>query len=201
MSSYSRLLATILADSGPAARCGGTSAENGGQSIKIYRRLKKPVEQVSWNEAVKYCQKLTERERAAGRITAQQAYRLQTEAEWEYAARAETTGARHGELDSIAWYRSNSGSQTHPVRQKEPNAWGLYDMMGNVWEWCSDWYGDCSSEGVLDPTGPGSGSIRVHRGNGWSGDTRAARSAFRSGNVPGFRYDAIGFRTALSEVR
>ena len=163
--------------------------------------LNRPVEQVSWSDAVEYCHKLTEQERAAGRITAQQAYRLPTEAEWEYAARAETTGARHGELDSIAWYRSNSGSQTHPVRQKEPNAWGLYDMMGNVWEWCSDWYGDCSSEGVLDPTGPGSGSIRVHRGNGWSGDTRAARSAFRSGNVPGFRYDAIGFRTALSEVR
>jgi formylglycine-generating enzyme required for sulfatase activity len=94
-----------------------------------------PVETVSWNDAVAYCQKLTERERAGGRITAQQAYRLPTEAEWEYAVRAGTTGARYGELDAIAWHGGNSGNQTHPVKQKAANAWGLHDMMGNVSEW------------------------------------------------------------------
>ena len=149
MSSYIRLLATILqADSGPAARCGGTSAENGGQSVKIYRRPKKPVEQVSWNEAVKYYQKLTERERAAGRITAQQAYRLQTEAEWEYAARAGTIGVRHWGLDAVGWYYGNSGNQTHAMKLKAGNAWGarhdgecLGVVFGLVWE-LSDWERD-----------------------------------------------------------
>ncbi len=177
--------------------------------------LNRPVEVVSWNDAVSYCQKLTERERAAGRITAQQAYRLPTEAEWEYAARAGTTGARYTvygydvaqSLDYIAWWNGNSRTdgwfshQTHPVKQKAANVWGLYDMLGNVFEWCSDWYGDYPSWSVTDPAGPGSGSYRVVRGGSWHNDAKRVRSAFRDGNVPGDRGRNLGFRPALSSVR
>lgn len=163
--------------------------------------LNRPVETVSWDEAVLYCQKLTERERAAGRITAQQAYRLPTEAEWEYAARAGTTGARHGELDAIAWWSGNSGYQTRPVKQKVPNAWGLYDMMGNVWEWCSDRYEAYPTAAVTNPTGPALGSLRVYRGGSWDLVAGTVRSAFRFGLVPGSRLSLLGFRPALSSVR
>ena len=160
--------------------------------------LNRPVEQVSWFEALEYCQKLTARERAAGRITAQQAYRLPTEAEWEYAARAGTTGARHGELNAIAWWSGNSGNQTRPVKQKAPNAWGLYDMMGNVGEWCSDWDGAYPSGIVTDPVGPSSGDYRVNRGGSWGTDARYARSAIRGRNGPGIRSRNLGFRPALN---
>ena len=160
-----------------------------------------PVEAVSWNDAVAYCQKLTERERAWGRITSQQAYRLPTEAEWEYAARAGTTGARYGELDAIAWWSGNSGNQLHPVKQKAANAWGLYDMMGNVWEWCGDWYGEYPNGSVTDPMAPNSGSGRVRRGGSWGNDAGCQRSAFRDWIVPGNRNTSQGFRPALSSVR
>ncbi len=164
--------------------------------------LSRPVEQVSWDDAVLYCQKLTERERSAGRITAQQAYRLPTEAEWEYAARARTTGPRYGDLDAIAWWDGNSGGQTRPVKQKAANAWGLYDMMGNVWEWCSDWYGEYPTFFVVtDPLGPASGSGRVFRGGSWRHDAVNARSAIRGGYDPGYRLNDLGFRPALSSVR
>jgi formylglycine-generating enzyme required for sulfatase activity len=102
----------------------------GGNPSSFKGDLNRPVEQVSWNEAVLYCQKLTERERGAGLITARQAYRLPTEAEWEYAARAGTTGARYGELDPIAWWSGNSGSQTYSVKQKGANAWGFMICLG-----------------------------------------------------------------------
>jgi len=160
-----------------------------------------PVETVSWNDAVSYCVNLTWRERAAGRITAQKEYRLPTEAEWEYAARAGTRGVRYGELDAIAWYGGNSGNQTQPVKQKTANVWGLYDMTGNVWEWCSDWYGDYPTGSVTDPTGSSSGVLRVHRGGGWCYDARSARSAFRDRLVSGYRRSNLGFRPVLSAVR
>ena len=160
-----------------------------------------PVEMVSWNDAVAYCNQLTERERAAGRITAQQAYRLPTEAEWEYAARAGTTGARYGELDAIAWHGENSGRQTHPVKQKAANAWGLYDMMGNVWEWCSDWYEEYPTGIVTDPMGPSSGSLRVLRGGSWINVAGNVRPALRFWFGPGNRSDNLGFRPVLSSVR
>jgi formylglycine-generating enzyme required for sulfatase activity len=164
--------------------------------------LNRPVESVSWTEAVLYCQKRTEMERAAGKITAQQAYRLPTEAEWEYAARAGTTGARHGELDEIAWWSGNSGDRTHPVKQKAANGWGLYDMLGNVLELCSDWFGDYPTGSVTDPTGPGSGSRRVTRGGSCNNVAEIARSAFRDSIDPGFRIGSnLGFRPALSSVR
>jgi formylglycine-generating enzyme required for sulfatase activity len=163
--------------------------------------LNRPVEQVSWNDAVLYCQKLTERERAAGRITLQQAYRLPTEAEWEYAARAGTTGARYGELDAIGWYANNSGYESRPVRQKTPNTWGLHDMIGNVWEWCSDWYGAYPTGSVADPTGLGSGSLRVSRGGGFANGSNGLRSAARLSVEPSGRSYLLGFRPALSSVR
>ena len=172
-----------------------------GNNPSNWRGLNLPVEQVSWDDAVAYCKKLTERERAAGRITVQQAYRLPTEAEWEYAARARTAGARYGELDAIAWHLWNSGNQTHAVKQKAANAWGLHDMMGNVSEWCGDWYVNYPTGSVTDPTGPSSGSDRVFRGGGWNGGARRVRSADRFGLDPGFRDDDVGFRPVLSSVR
>jgi formylglycine-generating enzyme required for sulfatase activity len=128
-------------------------------------------------------------------------WRLPTEAEWEYAVRAGTTGARYGELDTIAWHGGNSGSETHRVSQKAANAWGLQDMMGNVWEWCSDWSGDYPAGSVTDPTGPNSGSFRVLRGRSWDLDARSARSAGRGRYAPSSRDDTLSFRPALSSVR
>ena len=125
-------------------------------------------------------------------------FRLPTEAEWEYACRAGTTGARYGNLDDVAWYSSNSGSTTHPVRQKQPNAWGLYDTLGNVWEWCWDWFGAYPSGVVTDPVDAGSGSRRVHRGGSWRDGAQVARAAYRSGWTPDYRYGTLGFRLARS---
>jgi formylglycine-generating enzyme required for sulfatase activity len=162
--------------------------------------LNRPVEGVTWDDAVIYCQKLTERERAAGRITEQQAYRLPTEAEWEYAARAGTMGPRYGELDAIGWWSGNAGDRTEPVSQKAANAWGLHDTMGNVWEWCSDWYGDYPTGSVTDPRGPSSGDRRVVRGGSWFNGAKSARSADRGRLDPGVRTNNLGFRPALSSA-
>ena len=170
-----------------------------GNNPSKFKGMNLPVESVSWDEAVAYCQLLTERERAEGRITAQQAFRLPTEAEWEYAARAGTSGPRYGDLNSIAWYGMNSGSKTHEINGKMSNSWGLYDMIGNVWEWCSDWYG--GSPTSIDPTGASIGSFRIYRGGGFTNDAGRSRSAYRGKGVPNFRNDGIGFRPVLSAVR
>ena len=172
-----------------------------GDNPSRFKGLTLPVETVSWAEAVSYCAKLTARELAAGRIVAGQAYRLPTEAEWEYAARAGTIGPRYGELDVIAWHSGNSGGETHPVKQKAANAWGLYDMMGNVYEWCSDLYGDYPSGSVTDTTGETSGSYRLYRGGSWLYEAGVCRSAYRIRYVPGFRYSGLGFRSVLSSSR
>jgi formylglycine-generating enzyme required for sulfatase activity len=169
----------------------------------------RPVEQVSWYDAVAFCKKLTDLDRSLKKIGWDQAYRLPTEAEWEYAARAGSTGARYtvdglgpaDSLNEIAWWDGNSDSKTHAVRGKKPNAWGLYDMLGNVWEWCSDWYGDYPSGDVTDPKGPSSGTFRVGRGGSLSSDARRARSANRERFIPGGRGGHLGFRPALSSVR
>jgi len=150
-----------------------------------------PVEQVSWNDVQDFIRKLNQR--------TGQTYRLPTEAEWEYACRAGSStrfcfGDSDSELGNYAWYYDNAGSKTHPVAQKRPNAWGLYDMHGNVWEWCSDWYGDYPSGSVTDPEGPSSGSIRVFRGGGWNGFARFCRSAIRYRYEPGVRSFILGFR-------
>ena len=130
-------------------------------------------------------------------------YRLPTEAEWEYACRAGTTteysfGDDVSVLGDFAWFDDNSGSQTHPVGQKRPNGWGLYDMHGNVWEWCSDWHGDYAAGAVRDPAGPASGSIRVLRGGCWYDSAGFCRSAFRIRFYPSYRFSNYGFRLALS---
>ena len=167
----------------------------------IFKLSDRPVECVSWEEAIEYCWKLTLKQRSDGLLPEGWEWRLPTESEWEYAARGGETGPRHGQLDTIGWYDGNSGSQTHPVKQKAANAWGLHDMLGNVSEWCSDWHVSYPSGSVMDPTGTGSGSLRVFRGGGWYYDDRDARSAFRGRDVPGLRHFSLGFRPALSSVR
>jgi formylglycine-generating enzyme required for sulfatase activity len=172
-----------------------------GGNPSYFKGTERPVEQVSWEEAVEYCRKLTAKQWAEGILADGWEWRLPTEAEWEYAARAGTTGARYGKLDTIAWHDGNSGGETHHVKQKTANAWGLYDMMGNVWEWCSDWRGDYPTGSVTDPTGPSSVSFRVFRGGCWSSLAGDARSANRGRFVPGIRFWFLGFRPALSLVR
>ena len=161
----------------------------------------RPVETVSWEDAVSFCAKLSAMpdERAAGRK-----YRLPTESEWEYACRAGPTSSySFGDDDSLlgdfAWFSSNSNRQTHPVGRKRPNAWGLYDMHGNVWELCSDWYSDEYPRGAAtDPQGPTSGSLRVSRGGSWLSTAGDCRSALRRRCPPSIRDFNLGFRLALS---
>jgi formylglycine-generating enzyme required for sulfatase activity len=169
-----------------------------GSNSSYFKGAHLPVEQVSWNGALEFCRKLTERERAAGRLPEGYAYTLPTEAQWEYACRTGTTGDYAGNLDVMGWYTNNSGGSTNPVGQKQANAWGLHDMLGNVWEWCADWYGDYSGGTVIDPTGPSSGSGRVFRGGSWGLSVDACRFANRSGYEPGLRGANLGFRLALA---
>ena len=158
-----------------------------------------PVESVYWNDIQDFIERLNDQ-------TGKQ-YRLPTEAEWEYTARADSTTKWHcGDdescLDDYEWYNENSGDQTHSVGQKEPNAWGLYDMSGNVWEWCSDWYGAdyYSSSPDTDPQGPGSGSYRVVRLGSWRNNAMDCRSSRRSlGNPLGASDNRLGFRLCLSQ--
>jgi formylglycine-generating enzyme required for sulfatase activity len=155
-----------------------------------------PVEDVSWDEAQEFIRRLNRKEGHGG-------YRLPTEAEWEYAARAGSTSAYGfgndaGQLGRYAWYDGNSGKKTHPVGQKEANAWGLHDMHGNVEEWVADWYGDYSSAPATDPEGPASGSDRVFRGGSWCDAARNCRAAYRLDLTPIFRCVSLGFRLALS---
>ena len=154
----------------------------------------RPVEQVSWDDAQEFLAKLNLMEKI-------DTYRLPTEAEWEYACRAGSTtrfcfGDKEEKLGEYAWYGDNSEGKTHPVGQKQPNAWGLYDMHGNVWEWCQDWYGDYPAGPVTDPRGPDAGEYRVLRGGSWDNDTRNLRSAVRNYYYPDYRSDIIGFRVA-----
>jgi len=158
-----------------------------------------PVEQVSWDAAVEFCEKLSAlpEERAVGR-----AYRLPTEAEWEYACRAGTTthfsfGDDEELLGIFGWYDRNSSGKTHLVRNKKPNGWGLYDMHGNVWEWCSDWYGDYPNGAVTDPKGPSRGSLRVRRGGSWLNFARKCGAAYRGKYDPSYHFSDLGFRLAL----
>ena len=153
-----------------------------------------PVESVSWEEVQAFILKLNQLEREQG--TGYE-YRLPTEAEWEYAARAGTSGERYVpglDLSTAAWYARNSGNRTHPVGQKEPNSWGLHDMLGNVGEWVQDWHGPYPGGSVVDPTGPGAGSDRVVRGCGFATSYRDCRSAFRIWTSPEKRFPDVGFR-------
>jgi len=157
----------------------------------------RPVENVRWGHAVEFCRKLSElpAEKSAGYV-----YRLPTEAEWEYACRAETTtkyssGDSESELGGYAWFRINS-VRTHPVGLRKPNQWGLYDMHGNVREWCQDWHGDYQSGSVTDPTGPASGDSRALRGGCFRNHSSDVRSANRNSIQPDIRDSTFGFRPA-----
>jgi len=151
-----------------------------------------PVENVSHKDAHEFIKKLNQKE-ATGK------YRLPIEAEWEYACRAGSTtaycfGDDESKLEEYAWYKKNSDSKTHPVGLLKPNAWGLYDMHGNVWEWCEDWYQDYLSIDVIDPWGPGSGSNKVLRGGCWFDEPQYCRSAYRFDDSPDKRTHMMGFR-------
>lgn len=154
-----------------------------------------PAERVSWHDVQKFIGKMNQRKNA-------KKYRLPTEAEWEYACRAGTDTAYYfgndaDELERYAWYNENSENRTHPVRQLEPNEWGLYDMHGNVWEWCLDLYGKYSSDSVTDPGGSSSGRGRVIRGGSWYFGANYCRSALRGGSNPDNGKSNLGFRLLM----
>jgi len=179
-----------------------------------------PVEKVTWFEAVAYTNALSKREglpecyRLGGCTKSPgqgmlctsmsfeglscRGYRLPTEAEWEYAARAGSRRPLYGDLGSIAWYFANSGLTTHPVGLKRPNPWGLYDIFGNVREWCHDWYGPLQPGPARDPIGPPDGVKRVRRGGAWFYLTSYTRAADRNGCTPDYRRSGIGIRPARS---
>jgi formylglycine-generating enzyme required for sulfatase activity len=165
-----------------------------------------PVEQVDWPQCVEFCRTLTERERTAGRLPAEYEYRLPSEAEWEYAARGGSKGrgftySGRNDLGSVGWYSDNSGGKTQPVGKKAANELGLYDMSGNVWEWCQDWYQDnYNGLGSADPSGPASGSNRVLRGGGWYSVASACRSTRRLRYGPSASIDDLGFRVVRAPV-
>ncbi len=163
-----------------------------------------PVTCVSWNDAMAFCKWLTEKEHASGRLPTGYRYTLPTEAQWEFAARGgnKSKGYKYSgsdDLDKVGWYSDNSGKKTHEVGTKQPNELGLYDMSGNVWEWCSDWYDSDYYDGgsMTDPAGAGSGSGRVNRGGGWGYNARDCRSANRSYSTPASASYFLGFRLCL----
>ncbi|MGY0037561.1 formylglycine-generating enzyme family protein [Pedobacter sp. NJ-S-72] len=162
-----------------------------------------PVETVSWKDAVnfcnilsvqmglKFCYSLSENNEEITFDPGADGFRLPTEAEWEYACKAGTAGIRYGEIDLIAWYKDNSEKTTHDVGLKEPNSWGLYDMLGNVWEWCSDIY----DETVY-------GSYRIFRGGGWYDEERGCMTTNRRRSHPSsFKIDDLGFRVARNVTK
>ena len=156
-----------------------------------------PVEQVSWNDCQTFINRLNS---YTGRN-----FRLPTEAEWEFAARGgnysrhyKYSGSNY--IGDVAWYTDNSGNRTHPVGTKQANELGLYDMSGNVWEWCSDWYGSYSSYSQSNPTGATSGFGRVERGGNWCGLARYCCSSHRSYYAPGNSFDDLGLRLVLSQL-
>ena len=156
-----------------------------------------PVEQVSWNDCQTFINRLNN---YTGRN-----FRLPTEAEWEFAARGgnysrhyKYSGSNY--ISDVAWYCDNSGNRTHPVGTKQANELGLYDMSGNVWEWCSDWYGSYSSYSQSNPTGATSGFGRVERGGNWCGLARYCCSSHRSYYAPGNSFDDLGLRLVLSQL-
>ncbi|QTA83108.1 Sulfatase-modifying factor enzyme domain-containing protein [Desulfonema limicola] len=164
-----------------------------------------PVESVSWNDVQDFITKMN--------LRGEGTYRLPTEAEWEYSARAgSTTAFTNGgitntscdtldsNLNIIGWYCGNANSTVHTVSQKQANAWGLYDMHGNVWEWCQDWYGTYPADAVSDPAGPFAGEYRVKRGGSWYGAAQYCRSADRGSRYPSGGSYSIGFRLVLSQV-
>jgi len=166
-----------------------------GSLPSAHKGLDLPVEQVSWNRAMEFCRRLTEREHDAGRLPAGYVYTLPSEEEWEYACRAGTTAEYAGSLDAMAWYAANSGGQSHPVGQIQSNNWLLHDMHGNVWEWTRDRYVNFQEFNAIVP---GAGIYRVLRGGSWANDADALRSANRAYNSEDTISPRIGLRVVLS---
>ncbi|MDR3229412.1 MAG: formylglycine-generating enzyme family protein [Puniceicoccales bacterium] len=180
-----------------------------GTNPSTFKGPNRPVENVTWDEAAAFCKKINELTK--GKRPAGYEYALPTETEWEYACRAGTTSAysfgstlsksqancKDEDLHNAPEKGTPTG-QTNEVGTYPPNAWGFYDMHGNVWEWCHDWYGEYPIENVVDPTGALAGSFRVNRGGSWFRVARICRSAFRDSNTPHSRYSSLGFRLALS---
>lgn len=166
-----------------------------------------PVTDITWHDAVHYCRTLTDGQHERETLPLNMFWRLPTEAEWEYAARAGTEAAVYQTpLDDIAWHEGNMDSSIKPVKMKVPNSWKIYDMIGNVWEWCSDWYGPYISGSIIDPKGPENGELKVNRGgscNNWSNLNceTGYRAAARDGNEPDFKGDMIGFRPVLDSYK
>lgn len=172
------------------------------QSAGFTDVMQAPVVDVSWNDAIHFCNMLSRHSGLDECYSATEdgecvvcnwetdGYRLPTEAEWQYACRAGSDGYRYGELDDIAWYEGNSGGALHVVGKKHPNAWGLYDMLGNVWEWCWD---------IYDPDVYG--SYRVFRGGSWAEEARGCGATCRRRSHPTFRIEDLGFRLARSILR
>jgi len=168
-----------------------------------YKGADRPVENVNLEDCVEFCKLLTQKERAQGKLPEGAEYRLPTEAEWEYACRAGAKtkycfGDSETDLGEYAWYRENSG-RTHPVGTKKANAWGLFDMNGNVWEWCADRYGSYSAGEAEDPTGApgtewGPGRNSIFRGGSWGSNAAYCRSAVRNFIGPGRPLSGVGFR-------
>ena len=168
-----------------------------GSNPSAFKSPQRPVENVSWLEAVKFCIRISEclglqpfyvfREDGAERIEFANGYRLPTEAEWEYACRAGSRAPTYGPLEDIAWYSENSNGTTHDVGQKQPNALGLHDMLGNIWEWTEDLY----DEKVY-------GSYRIFRGGGWSDGQRGCLASNRRRSHPTYAIDDLGFRLERS---
>ncbi len=181
-----------------------------GNNPSYFNGENRPVEQVNWAEAKKFCDKLNEL--YAGLLPKDYKFDLSTEAQWEYACRAGTTTALNNgkdltsgtgacyNLNEVAWYGENSNGETHAVGMKQPNVWGLYDMHGNVWEWCRDWY---EHDYAKDPEflKGNTGSYRVFRGGCWSINAWYCRSAYRGNLSPTNRHDDLGFRLALVPVQ
>ena len=176
-----------------------------GSTPSFFKGETLPVDKVSFEQAVAFCMALTTGDRKEGRIATNMIYRLPTEAEWEYACLAGATtafsfGDSEADADAHAWSAENADDKTNPVGQKKPNANGLYDMHGNVWEWCRDLYGKYSTEPVRDPLGPATGSKRVVRGGGWVNKADFTRSAIRDDVLPSKRLDGQGFRCSFRPV-
>ncbi len=176
-----------------------------GREVRRASRPRSPLERVSWHDANNFCKALTDRERRAGRLPEGYVYRLPTEAEWEYAARggAKSRGYKYSgsnNADEVAWYDNNSGGETHEVGQLKPNELGLYDMSGNVWEWCYDWYNDdfYGRSSKTNPVNTAAASTRVRRGGGWYYSARCCRAAFRSRRELIFTSYILGFRVVLA---
>jgi formylglycine-generating enzyme required for sulfatase activity len=168
-----------------------------GRNPSDFKGAKLPVENVSWDDSQEFVAQLNELNVAPSGFR----FSLPTETQWEYGCRAGSTtaycfGDNDNQLGGYAWY-DDKWAGTHPVGTKQANAWGLYDMHGNVWEWCLDWYGDYPSSAVADTSGASSGSYRVFRGGSWRSSERNCRSAIRNGLVPGYRGSDLGVRVAL----